>query len=475
MNIDDAIALYQSEGVEVVPNEDGSGFLLTFQGETSFATAEEMIQEMVENPPYFWPQGKQWPPMTVRIVKDEFGDETRESVFDWSTYQKVLQADITRPEPSYKGFPATPEGKVQAEAQAKAVGGKVVYDSATNTYRVDPTQTEGLGQPEFTTGPDGNQWVRTSPEGAWQPYNPPQRSFDEMWASMADPLFDAGDYNAVATLYDQRQAIESGRLDPLTLYNLVAPMAQNPQHFAELWNSFATEYDNWRQQGLGQGAQAGGFGVTAQGATGSDVFPGGANVYAPGDTEIDQGAEGIGPPFKASTQTAGQVVGETGVRWLARTGQKYPNGMTKENWDALGPEAQEIALAMEEAFTLTPEQLAAVKANREASQARTKTFAGTSQGAGFAVTGGLPVQGQPTKQTFASTTTPTTAQSPFAPTMKLPKGLPNFGGGTMAEGSGFAPVPKNPWAAAFVTDPKTGFNPGQQRKYMARSLQRVWK
>ena len=35
------------------------------------------------------------------------------------------------------------------------------------------------------------------------------------------------------------QPVEAERLDPMTLFNLLAPIAQNPGHFIELWDRFA--------------------------------------------------------------------------------------------------------------------------------------------------------------------------------------------------------------------------------------------
>ena len=78
---------------------------------------------------------------------------------------------------------------------------------------------------------------------------------------------------------------------------------------------------------------------------------------------------------------------------------------------------------------------------------------------------------QPQANPFAQTTgVKTTRTNPFAPTQRMPTPPPQFGGGTMEEGSGFAPIVSgNPLAEAF----SRAFNQRQQSKFLQRRPKRM--
>lgn len=316
----------------------------------------------------------------------------------------------------------------------------------------------------------------------------PARDFDALWDEMAADLFDTGDFAALAEVWDKRQAVESGRLDPVTLFNLVAPIAQNPQHFSETWNAFATEHDKWRAAVLGRQPAFG------------EMRP---TVTPTADAEVTGETSAVGAPVTPTGLTASQ-------QWLrSREGQVIvdPNPETSTPgrfYDPIGRVWEPMEIYNERMAAFRARQAApAISPFAPSTTARTseeeewlRAFTERRQQA--AVRGvGVPADQQQRfeelarKRAATATSTPGTAPatttrpnpfapsptatvngtarpSPFAPTPRLPKALPQFGGRAQ-EGGGFAPGSTNPWLNAF----SNAFNRRQQERFKRRGVQRL--
>ena len=330
----------------------------------------------------------------------------------------------------FKGFPATPEGRRRAEARAAEVGGEAVYDGKTDTYRVEPKEAQDIpleeGQPIIQSR-DGFDFQYNPKTGEYDKHigRTPARDFGQMWDDMANDLWDTGDLTALATLWDQRQAVESGRLDPITLFNLVAPIADNPQHFAETWNAFATEYDNWRQQALG-GQQAG-FQAKGQPSTVEQ------QATRMGQNPAVTQALGAGYSPLQLQPPEGQIVAENG-RFYDPVNHVWEDWDVFQQREAANEQSRQVAQKSQQAATQPP-----------------ATTTGTQ------LVGTTPVQPAATAKVNS-----------FAPTPRLPKAPAQFGGDPAA-GGGFAPIPDNPMAAAFARS----WNKQRQKTFVRRGPART--
>ena len=148
--------------------------------------------------------------------------------------RKRVDAREEEAAPAFKGFETREEA--QARADELGEGFDVTYDSKTDTFRVQestaPRQAEAVtldGQ-RFIQEPSGN--VEAFPEER-------RRSLDDM---LIDAL-EAGDLaeqERVLNLMDRVEALRN-RPRPMNdaeIFEFLAPIAQNPQHFEELLRAF---------------------------------------------------------------------------------------------------------------------------------------------------------------------------------------------------------------------------------------------
>ena len=364
--------------------------------------------------------------------------EDREAFTSLLSRQGQLEVEMQR---LGRITPQTPE----IQQRIAILGQELQRELDTSKPPREPTPLQEGQLPEIERG--GYIYRYNEATGEYDtPIRPktPQRTFDQLWDGMADDLFDTGDFRVLADLYDQKQAVEAGRLDPITLFGLVAPNAQNPQHFAELWNGFATEYDNWR----------------------AGVLGGQVEETSPGQKDRLTAIPPQAQPQAQPQGGLGLLPGENAAEYGLRTGQ-----------GGVPTEEEETGMA------------AGVPSAPQGFQAQAPTPApGSSNippwqlyGAGYKQEGPMPADQQaqmdafrvqqPPANPFAQTTgVKTTRTNPFAPTQRMPTPPPQFGGGTMEEGSGFAPIVSgNPLAEAF----SRAFNQRQQSKFLQRRPKRM--
>ena len=189
--------------------------------------------------------------------------------------RKRVDARMEKEEPDFKGF-ATRE-EAQARADELGEGFDVAYDSKTNTFRVqESTETREaevvtLDGQRFIQQPGGN--VSAFPEER-------RRSLDDMLIGALE-AGDLAEQERVLNLMDRVEALRN-RPRPMNdaeIFEFLAPIAQNPQHFEELLRAFrqdvgqqvpmvsmgdggqpASSQGQGTQVGVPQGGQAGGQG-----------------------------------------------------------------------------------------------------------------------------------------------------------------------------------------------------------------------
>ena len=518
MRLEQLIALLEANGAQVEQADDGTFTLLAGGVPAEGLSFEDLLALAIQT--YFG--NMVWPPMKLNLATGE--DEIdRDAAFKvLGQLRAIAQEEIKAQTEETKqtqiqGVELSRQGQIEQEMQRLGrstpmtpeiqqriaiLSQELQRELATSAKKGKPIPLQEGQLPEIERG--GYIYRYNEATGDYDtPIRPKtaQRTFDQLWDSMADDLFDTGDFRALANLYDQKQAVEAGRLDPFTLFDLVAPNAQNPQHFAELWNSFATEYDNWRAGVLGGQVEETSPGQATRLATIPPQAPGQGQTptytpvpgLTPEQNERNAQIEAIGGIEAYSRQVTGPSPAglSASQQWVrSRQGQvmEDPNPGTSTPgrfYDPIGH--------MWEPLDAYNERMAKFKAN-QGFQAQAPTPApGSSNippwqlyGAGYKQEGPMPpdqqaqydafrVQ-QPQANPFAQTTgAGTTRPNPFAPTPRLPEAPPQFGG-TIEEGGGFAPVSTNPWAAAFTqgTTRFEGFNQRRQREFMGRRPKRTF-
>jgi len=473
-----------------------------------YIATQVATQDVTQDVPDIWPANQPWPPKKFGVTGvNPNGEPTYGKVIDWETYLAALQEERQR-QPEVPEVPVGTVYKTYGEAYEALPDGyhivpKTLSDGST-VYGFEQDDPETKQGEIVTIG--GDQFIR-QPNGFLTPYTKEQRTLDQYIEDLIINATGPEDFAKAYALDDARDRLNEKKLTPQDAFNLIAPIAQNPTHFAELWDSLAQAtqrvatptYEqmtaptapNTLQAPLGAGTLDFSRTGTAQGVTGSKVFPGNMTpAYSPW----------------ASPESRDIRPGETFEEWQVRTGTASQFGMTAEQVAAAqgmeqagGLEAY-LRQTQKKAQGMSPEEAAWVADARskgvtediiQSRLARARAFRAQAEAAKMQPAPGatgvnVPPPGWGTsryvpndqwnamtpeqREAFMeSTPTPTPISTPIStptqqvknPFMAAVKQEPAFGG------TPFYPIPKgNPWQEMFTR----GYNERQQDIFKRRRV-----
>lgn len=250
MTTEQAILILSSRGFPTTDNGDG-----TFTIDYRDGGAPEVIgtQQLLANASLviapWWDSATHGP---IPVVEDATG------IPQVDTSQARLILDQSEGPEASGAFPNTEEGRTQAQAQAQAEQERtgqpheVERDPNSGLFFVVPSdQTVGQQFQDFEeaqeAAPEGfRPTPRTLSDGStvWtfeRVPDEPDRTSSQIVDDMVGDLIKSGDMNAAAALARGWEEQTAGRMSLSQVFNLVAPVSQNPRHFAELWNSLITQ------------------------------------------------------------------------------------------------------------------------------------------------------------------------------------------------------------------------------------------
>lgn len=266
MTLDELIVFIESMGATVTEAEDGT-FTVQMGGDAyQGMTRDDLLEMAVDN---LFP-GQTWPP-----TKKEAG----KVVPDETEYRQIIGVLRARAQEAIKGQEQPlPAGSPPTQTRTDGV---YAYNPKTGKYDIFRGKEE-QGQASVVTL-DGQRFIQQPNGNVTQFPGQERRSLDDM---LIDAL-EAGDMaeqERVLNLMDRVEALRN-RPRPMNdqeIFEFLAPIAQNPQHFEELLRAFKQDVGQQvpmvsmpQEQGAGQQAQVG--------------VPGGLALL-PGETAAEYGA-----------------------------------------------------------------------------------------------------------------------------------------------------------------------------------------